>query len=98
MATTAAYLEKGLNVPSDGEAHLAAGAPQLRGEQFGFSDGDALPALVRTKSFRINDFVLETRGAKLAWCLQLSHVFCSSLGAKKSPVSRMNRLCFLTYV
>ena len=80
------------------EAYLAAGAPQLRGEQFGSSDGDALPALVRTTSFRINDFGLETRGAKLAECSQLCHVFCSSLAAKKSPVSRMNRPCFLTYV
>ena len=98
MATTIGYLEKGLdNVLSDAEAYVAAGA-QLRGEQFGSSDGDSLPALVGATSFRINDFGLETRGAKLAGCSQLCHVFCSSLAAKKSPVSRMNRPCFLTYV
>ena len=98
MATTIGYLEKGLdNVLSDAEAYLAAGA-QLRGEQFGSSDGDSLPALVGATSFRINDFGLETRGAKLAGCSQLCHVFFSSLAAKKSPVSRMNRPCFLTYV
>ena len=31
----------------------------------------------------------------MAGCL---HVFCSSLAAKKSPVSRMNQPCLLTYV
>ena len=95
MATTIGYLEKGLdNVLSDAEAYVAAGA-QLRGEQFGCYNGDSLPALVGATSFRINDFGLETRGAKMAGCL---HVFCSSLAAKKSPVSRMNQPCLLTYV
>ena len=96
METNLGHIEKELdNVLPDAEAYLAAGAPQLRGEQLGSSDSDALPALVPTTSFHINDFGLETRGAKLAGCSQVCHVFCSSLAAKKSPVSRMNRPCFL---